>query len=253
MLKELTIPDIGLVLISKKTNATRLKIRIHPEKGVLVTIPYSVKFDTGEKFIYDNIDWIRKSLKKQKDTRNYEIFTPDSIFLSRQSKVSFIIYNSDKFKLSIKDNVISFFYKPDLIDFSKKEIQDFIKKGILKALELESKDFLIKKAEILSEKTNLKYRTISISKAGSRWGTCNTKNDIKLSCRLLLLPDILIDYIILHELCHIIHKNHGPKFYDLLDKLTNGNSKLLNKELKKHTNLLIPGDYRYLADCNTNI
>lgn len=48
------------------------------------------------------------------------------------------------------------------------------------------------------------------------------------------LPDNLIDYIILHELCHTIHKNHGPKFWEELDRKTLGNAKLLSKEVKKY-------------------
>jgi predicted metal-dependent hydrolase len=51
------------------------------------------------------------------------------------------------------------------------------------------------------------------------------------------LPEHLSDFIILHELCHTVHKNHGPHFHDLLNKIT-GNEKLLNKELKKYSSQL---------------
>ena len=49
------------------------------------------------------------------------------------------------------------------------------------------------------------------------------------------LPDELIDYVIIHELCHTIHKNHGPKFHQLLDRLTGGHHLELRRRLKTYS------------------
>ncbi|MBO4601772.1 MAG: M48 family metallopeptidase, partial [Salinivirgaceae bacterium] len=48
------------------------------------------------------------------------------------------------------------------------------------------------------------------------------------------LPEYLSDFVILHELCHTVHKNHGPKFHQLLDTLVGGHEKQLDKELNKY-------------------
>ena len=57
--------------------------------------------------------------------------------------------------------------------------------------------------------------------------------DINLNIHLMRLPEHLSDFIILHELCHTVHKNHGKAFHDLLNKLSGGEVQL-NKELNKH-------------------
>ena len=65
----------------------------------------------------------------------------------------------------------------------------------------------------------------------SNWGSCSSKGNINLNMRLILLPEHLQDYVILHELCHLRHQNHGPAFHALLDSLLGGKEKELQREL----------------------
>ena len=65
----------------------------------------------------------------------------------------------------------------------------------------------------------------------SNWGSCSSKGNINLNMRLVLLPERLHDYVILHELCHLRHQNHGPQFHALLDSLLGGREKELQREL----------------------
>lgn len=65
----------------------------------------------------------------------------------------------------------------------------------------------------------------------TRWGSCSGKNNISLNVKLVLLPEELIDYVILHELVHTRIHNHGKKFWDELDIYT-GNAKAVAKRLK---------------------
>jgi len=67
--------------------------------------------------------------------------------------------------------------------------------------------------------TGLKYRSLRISKAEKRFGSCNSKAGISLTCYLADLPTELCDYVIVHELCHTIHLNHSGEFYALLARI----------------------------------
>ncbi len=245
MQKQITVPGLGLVLISKKSNARKLKIRIHPEKGILVTVPWHNSFKKGERFVLENIDWIKAKVKLLNSNTSTSTFNSESIFITRFYETKFEVDARFELKAKISKNQILFLYNPLRVDFESAIVQDFIKKAILKSLRKEAKEYLQTRFIFLSSKYNLTANKLSIGSASTRWGTCNSKNDIRLSCRLLLLPDYLIDYVITHELCHIIHKNHSKDFHDLLDKLTNGKSSILNKELKKHSIQIKPGDYSY--------
>jgi predicted metal-dependent hydrolase len=57
---------------------------------------------------------------------------------------------------------------------------------------------------------------INVSSARRHWGLCNARGDIRLSWRLILVPAALADYVVIHELCHLKHMNHGPKFWALV-------------------------------------
>ena len=64
----------------------------------------------------------------------------------------------------------------------------------------------------------LKYGRIKITSAKTRYGSCSIDKNICFSYMLMLYPEAARDYVIVHELCHLVHMNHGRKFYDLLAK-----------------------------------
>lgn len=74
---------------------------------------------------------------------------------------------------------------------------------------------------------------VAIKNNVSNWGSCSSKGNINLNMRLILLPEHLQDYVILHELCHIRYPNHGPAFHALLDSLLGGRETTLSRELNE--------------------
>jgi predicted metal-dependent hydrolase len=73
---------------------------------------------------------------------------------------------------------------------------------------------------------------VKINSSRGRWGSCSAKKTINLSLFLLLLPQHLIDYVLLHELCHIREMNHSVRFWKLLDSFTDEKALQLREELK---------------------
>ena len=75
------------------------------------------------------------------------------------------------------------------------------------------KTFLRERTAVLSALMNAVPSAVKISDAKTRWGSCSGKNSINLNWRLMLCPPEVRDYVIIHELAHITHKNHGTKFW----------------------------------------
>ena len=77
------------------------------------------------------------------------------------------------------------------------------------------------------------YNRVFIRNQRTRWGSCSTRNNINLNLKLALLPDELIDYVILHELLHTRIKNHSRKFWAELDRMV-GDAKKYARKLKEY-------------------
>ena len=86
----------------------------------------------------------------------------------------------------------------------------------------------------LAQRHGFRYTSLRISSARTRWGSCSGKDGISISLYVMLLPDHLREFIVLHELCHTRHHNHSTDFHALLDTLCEGKEKALNRELKAH-------------------
>ena len=78
--------------------------------------------------------------------------------------------------------------------------------------------YLTERTRYFSELTGLTPTAIRISSAKARFGSCSAKNSVSYSLYLMNYPKEAIDYVVLHELSHIRHKNHGRAFYELIAK-----------------------------------
>jgi predicted metal-dependent hydrolase len=85
----------------------------------------------------------------------------------------------------------------------------------------------------LSKKYDYQYASVSIKSLKSRWGSCDSNNNISLNLYLMELPWELIDYVLVHELNHTIAMHHGPDFWQKMEAKM-PNSKLLRKQLKQY-------------------
>lgn len=94
-------------------------------------------------------------------------------------------------------------------ELSEKEIKALIEKARL---------VLPKKLSYYSRLMGLYPTAVKITAAKTRFGSCGGKNSVCFSYRLMLYPEKAIDYVVVHELAHIKHKNHGKEFYALIEK-----------------------------------
>ena len=101
----------------------------------------------------------------------------------------------------------------------KKELYESLSLEDIKALKDRAKIVLKDKTEHYSKIMGLKHGRITITSAKTRFGSCSSKGNISYSYRLLLYPEAAWDYVVVHELAHLVEMNHSPKFYKIIEKI----------------------------------
>ena len=137
----------------------------------------------------------------------------------------------DKPALKLKEEQL-YIYMPQPCDLLQPENQQFIKTTILQVLRLEAKRILPIKTASFAQQHGLHFREIRINSSKGRWGSCSAQKNINYSLFLMLLPERLINYVVLHELAHTVEMNHSERFWSLLDQFCNGQARQLSQEVK---------------------
>ncbi|MGM9762672.1 MAG: M48 family metallopeptidase [Candidatus Cryptobacteroides sp.] len=98
--------------------------------------------------------------------------------------------------------------------YSRKEIEEIIRLA---------SSYLPNRVRHLAQRYGFEYNAVHLKNNKSNWGSCSSKKNINLNIALMTLPRALSDYIIIHELCHLRHMNHGRHFHDILERYTEDN------------------------------
>ena len=178
---------------------------------------------------------IEKSFRKTLSMRvrdDGEIIVKAPISCSNDYIFAFVNKNKEKLISRVKkvNNSLKTFVDNGvfLLFGEKSSIKLSNKKEFIKI----SKNYLEERTKYLAILHNFNYNNLIVKNFTARWGSCDKNKNISLNYKLVMLNKSIIDYVILHELCHLTHLNHSKNFYNLLNKCL-PNHKLLKNELNK--------------------
>lgn len=112
------------------------------------------------------------------------------------------------------------------------DIQIWITKTLEAFARKRVKERLIPRLLNMAKERSLNINNVKVSSAKGRWGSCSSTGNINLSLYLVLLPRHLQDYVLQHELTHLVEMNHSPRFWARLDEVCDGKAKALRKEMR---------------------
>lgn len=226
---------LGTLFVCKSTRARQYRLSLKPDGALTLTIPRGGSLERALKFAEEKKDWIGKARKKTEQfAGNISRFSVPSFLQFTNIYINLMASGGHTFRVREQDSCYYTIYCPGEADTTTTEFQDKIRQIITGIFRSEAITILPERLAVLSEQHHLPFRNVSVKKMSSRWGSCSQYNDIHLNVHLTRLPQRLSDYTLLHELAHTRHKHHGPSFHEYLNKLTDGHSKELSKELKQY-------------------
>jgi len=219
--------ELGPIVVRKNLRAKCYSLRVVDGK-IIATIPKRGTESGVVSFIESKRERLRSMLikypKQPMLNEDYQLKTCTFTLHIFRTKRSHIY-------ISLKEGILHIAC-PEDIDFNNEQTQQTLRSIITKVMKVEAKRVLPERLEMLASRHGFQYAGVTVRNTRTRWGSCSSTKRINLSCSLMLLPDHLIDYVLLHELCHTVELNHSERFWSLMNKITNGSAQKLRKELK---------------------
>lgn len=211
--------DYQLIKKSKKTLSLKIS-----ENGLVVSAPLFMSEKKINQLVISKIKWIKKKL---------ELIEPQKNKLFIKNRASFDLLGKEiKITLLDGNNKIEWVDEKNLkIFFKDQDDQKKLKTFFIKWLREIALDYFSQRAYEISKLYAIPSNSILLSNAKSRWGTCNSKTEVRINWRLIQADPYVIDYVICHEFAHLTHMNHSRNFWNLVEKLC-PNYKLAENYLK---------------------
>ena len=209
-----------------------LGITVLPDSSVVVRVPYLTSRQTINKIVQQKAGWITKhrdNYRNIQHLRHDQYYVNGEMHLFRGRKLileverspnPFVRFSIDRIEIGLPD------------PHDKAAVRRLIYKGLKKQAMIVIPE-IFSNVMIRFDTQQFKPTGIIIRTMKRRWGSCSTKGIITLSTELIKLSDKYIEYVILHELCHLKHHDHSAGYYQLLSSLS-PDWKIIRDELKKH-------------------
>lgn len=198
------------------------KTRIVVSAGkVEVVAPVKVPEQRIKAFVHAQQDWIQRALRRVRErSQSAKPLAPahysDGVKVPYRGRSLPLIVQTIKCrspKVSLLTDERLLVHVPDFpVSGTSELIKSALQHWMKQQARIDAQTYIDRHAP----RHNLLPRSLRIKTQKSRWGSCGPQNDINLNWLLMLAPPVVMEYVVVHELCHIRHKNHSQDFWDLV-------------------------------------
>lgn len=205
--------EFGDITIRKSARSKHIRLRVAPNGTLRVSAPIYTPMLLIKRFLKQSRGEIKKLIENQEESmtpyeQNMQIGKSHQLLVEEASAKETVV----EYK---KPHISVYLAEGDMLNSAS--VAAKIRPIVVKALRNEAKAYLPRRLAHFAEKFGFKYERVRFSHAGGRWGSCSTSGTISLNIALMKLPFELIDYVLVHELCHTKEMNHGANFWHLVE------------------------------------
>lgn len=230
----------GTTFVLKRSDRARhFRMQIGQDRQLTIVVPKRAMRFQIRRFVSEHQSWIKKQVKR---IQQEEAVHPPHRYADGEQ---FYYFGEEVYlkiepqalkrpKVAVKeDQMIVRLHKT----VSKSEGLRQVKKVIETFYKKKAEEVIHDRLQFFNEHYSFKYNRVSLRNQKSRWGSCSRLKNLNFNWRLIMAPIEVIDYVVVHELCHLKQMNHSPKFWGLVEE-TIPDYKEVRKWLRKNEYLL---------------
>lgn len=213
----------------KYSNRKTLNISVERDRSIVVRAPHYLTADKIDKIVQSKRQWIKEKLNH---AQKYPLVSENKEFVSGET----LMYLGKNYQLLVVDEEIEgieFDQRFKISKANQPKANELFKKWYLKQALIKIKPLATKYAKSLG----VQYNQFKTSEMKYRWGSCTPANNIIFNWRIIKAPMYVLEYLVAHELVHLIENNHTPRFWNILSIQVPNYEKAKNW-LKKNGQLL---------------
>ncbi|HEY1837763.1 MAG: SprT family zinc-dependent metalloprotease [Rhizomicrobium sp.] len=194
------------ITLRMNPRARRMIVKVHPSTGeVSVVAPSRHSLNNALDFARSEREWIAGKLEH----------VPPPVMLGLGAKIPFrgemhVIRKGEGRRTPVwvdREGEEPVLRVSGQSEHAARRVLDFLKREARKSVD--------SRAAAYAEAIDVKPRRITVRDTASRWGSCSTGRSLSFSWRLIMAPTFVLDYVVAHEIAHLRHMNHGPRFWEL--------------------------------------
>lgn len=205
-------------IIKKSVRAKHIRITVAKD-GVVITVPAFLSEKKAISFVEQKKEWIAQKVDNLggfTSERNTLQFTDGEELPFQGEKFKLRVVESDRKRTSVQLKGDCFW-----VHINRGITADFRTTEIKRRLEQLYKDLareaVIERVDFFKLQLGVDYNQIRFKEQKSRWGSCSKKCNLNFNWKLVMAPPDVIDYVVVHELCHLLHMNHSQDFWQCVE------------------------------------
>ena len=214
MTQTILVGDIPIAVTRKRIKHVHLRVR-PPDGQVTMSAPHSARRRDVEAFAATHLEWIRRQrdrIRSQAREEAPRFLGGESHYLWGRRHMLEVVERHGRQGVTLDNRRIALFIKPGGDTARRAHVIQAWHKSILH----DALPALIQKWE---QRLNVRVKGYNLRRMRTRWGTCNHRaKQIRLNTELVTKPSHLLEYVLVHEMVHLIVPNHGPRFVALMNE-----------------------------------
>ncbi|NFD77703.1 M48 family metallopeptidase [Clostridium botulinum] len=198
--------------ILKTKKRKTISIKIGKEFIIQVTAPLGINEYTIEQVLKKEEKWIIRKIKKLKEIENFNGY----YYLGELYYLEIKEVRSLYFKLELDSNKFMVYINSGIL---KEKREAIIKDNLEKFYKEQAIKVLKERKDYYSNILKVAPKSIVVKNQKTLWGSCSSKGNINYNYKIVMAPLKILDYIVVHELCHLVHMNHSKDFWHLVESI----------------------------------